>query len=281
MLRIYIFISLFAGLLGITACNKKPVISQAAAGSYTLLSNIAYGSNSAQNFSLYMPGGASRCPLILLVHGGGWVRGQAPAFYHSDLYNFFISHGYAIADMNYRLADVYPYPAPLDDIDSLLQYLSRNADRYAIDARRVCLFGQSAGAHLSLLYAYARNTKQQIKVVIDAFGPADLCDSTVQADHLRVDLGTFLQNQSYSANPALWFAASPINYMKHALPTIIYQGTADTTVYPIQSERLNDSLEAHGIPHQINRWNGCDHGWYDAMWDISRSNTLLFLQAYL
>ena len=277
----HIKIVMLCSILLFCGCQKDSPALQGHSGVSLSPRQLWYGSNPAQNFYLSVPNAVQDAPIIILVHGGGWVRGAAPAFLGSDMYRFFLEHGYAIVDMNYRLADTYPYPAQLDDIDSLLQYLSIHAGEYAMNAKRICLFGQSAGAHLSMLYAYSRNTQQQIKMVMEAYGPADLCDSTVQTDHLRIDLTTFLQNQTYSAQPQLWYEASPINYIKHAVPTIIFQGTADTTVYPIQAERLKDSLAAYTIPYQINWWPGFNHAWYDALWDNSKWNTLQFIMSYL
>jgi acetyl esterase/lipase len=208
------------------------------------------------------------------------VRGQAPTFGGSDIYDFFTSNGYAIADVNYRLANEYTYPAQLYDIESVLAFMDKKASAWHIDPNRICICGQSSGAHLALLYGYAWNSKGKIKVVIDGYGPTDLPDSSVLKDHLVFDLTTFM-GVSCQANPQLWKQASPIFYMASALPTIIYQGTADTTVYPVQSDMLVDSLEANGIPHQYYRWQNCNHGWWESYWEQSQPDVLMFLSAYL
>jgi len=264
-------------LLLCSACTKDKVAV------LDVVKHIPYGSNDAQQFDFYPPEKSvtGKSPVILLVHGGGWVWGASPAFYGSSLYDSFRVNGYAIVDMNYRLANVYPYPAQLDDMDSLLSFIQIHAAEYRIDPQRVCMMGQSAGAHLSLLYAYARNTHRNVKVVIDVFGPVDLTDSTVQTHHLRFDLTTLLQHQTYASDPQLWHEASPAFYINNALPTIIFHGTADTTVYIVQSERLNDSLAVHQLPHLYYRWQGIDHNWYEAGWQEHFAQVRSFLQSYL
>ncbi len=264
------------------SCKKNNTSAPAAKGNYTIDSLVAYGTDPAQTANVFLPTKQVwvRSPVILFVHGGGWVRGQAPAFGSSDMYNVFTENGYAIVDINYRLANVFPYPAQLYDIDSVLNFMDKKAAAWHIDPNRICISGQSSGAHLSLLYAYAWNTKGKIKVVIDDFGPTDLIDSSVLTDHLVFDLTTFL-GMPYQANPQLWKEASPIFHMAGAVPTIIYQGTVDTTVHPIQSDMLNDSLEANGIPHQYYRIIGLGHGQDDYYWDPTLQNVLQFLGTYL
>ncbi|MGN6478032.1 MAG: alpha/beta fold hydrolase [Flavipsychrobacter sp.] len=260
-----------------SACTKDKVATPDTA------KHIPYGSNSAQQFDFYPPEKSvvDKCPVILLIHGGGWVWGGAPACPASSLYDSFRTNGYAIVDMNYRLATDNAYPAQLDDIDSLLSFLQAHAADYRIDPQRICLMGQSAGAHLSMLYAYARNTRKNVKMVIDVFGPFDLTDSTVQTHHLRFDLTTLLQHHTYASDPQLWHDASPAFYMKNALPTIIFHGTADTTVYTEQSDRLNDSLAAHQLPHRYYKWQGIDHNWYEAGWQEHFAQVHSCLQSYL
>jgi len=69
--------------------------------------------------------------------------------------------------------------------------------------------------------------------------------------------------------------------MKNALPTIIFHGTADTTVFMEQSDKLNDSLAAHQLPHQYYKWQGIDHNWYEAGWQEHFAQVHSFLQSYL
>lgn len=276
------YLFLIAILLFVISCKKSTAPVSVIKGNYTLDTLVPYGTDPAQTANIYLPAKQvfSQSPVILLVHGGGWVRGQAPAFGGSDMYDFFTENGYAIVDMNYRLANAFTYPAQLNDISLLLNFMEKQASAWHIDASRICIFGQSSGAHLSLLYAYGWNSKGKIKAVIDAFGPTDLPDSSVLTDHLVTDLTTFM-GVSYQANPQLWKEASPIFHMGGAVPTIIFQGTLDSTVHPIQSDMLNDSLEANGIPHQYYRLLGCGHGWSEYYWNQNQGGVLLFLGTYL
>ena len=80
---------------------------------------------------------------------------------------------------------------------------------------------------------------------------------------------------------AIWQNASPINYTSAAVPTIIFQGSLDSLVYPKQSQMLQDSLLAKGVPCQYISWNGVGHGWNQGMWLQWRSATMDWLKRFL
>lgn len=91
-----------------------------------------------------------RLPVILHIHGGGWVYGHKDTYY--KYYAMELSkYGYAIVTMNYRLAFDHPFPAMIEDIFSALQWIENNQETELFDISRIYLVGDSAGAHLAAL----------------------------------------------------------------------------------------------------------------------------------
>ncbi len=92
-----------------------------------------------------------KLPVMLSIHGGGYFYGD------KELYRFFCmdiaARGFAVIDFNYRLAPEYRFPAPLEDINSVLAWAVVNADKYNLDVKNVFLAGDSAGAQLTSHYA--------------------------------------------------------------------------------------------------------------------------------
>ena len=58
-------------------------------------------------------------------------------------------HGYAVADINYRLSQHALFPAQIEDCKAAVRWLKKNAEKYGIDANRIGATGHSAGGHLA------------------------------------------------------------------------------------------------------------------------------------
>ena len=91
-----------------------------------------------------------KLPVIVSVHGGGYVYGS------KEIYQFYAASlaqkGYAVINHNYRLAPEYRFPAPIEDLVSVLNWLVKNSEQYSFDLNKVFLVGDSAGAQIALQY---------------------------------------------------------------------------------------------------------------------------------
>lgn len=91
-------------------------------------------------------------PLIVWIHGGGWSSGDKsdpiPANVRSQL-----ARGFDVVSLNYRLAPMHRYPAPLLDVKLALRWIAGQAEARGWDPARVFLVGHSAGGHLATLAA--------------------------------------------------------------------------------------------------------------------------------
>ncbi len=87
-------------------------------------------------------------PILLFVHGGGFVGGgkNINAKFYSNLGKYFTDRGIATALMNYRLAPEFVWPQAAEDIAKAVKWLNENRAHN----QRIYILGQSAGAcHLS------------------------------------------------------------------------------------------------------------------------------------
>ncbi len=98
---------------------------------------------------IYTPdgtGGEPR-PVILWVHGGGFIAGSAATV--AD-YTILLAHaGYTVASLDYSLAPGSRYPVPVRQGNAALRYLRANASRFGGDPARIVLGGDSAGAQIA------------------------------------------------------------------------------------------------------------------------------------
>lgn len=101
---------------------------------------------------------ASRQPLLVFVHGGGFVAGDKSDFYPEV--ESYARAGYVTATINYRLtrgngtSDTIRTTAVLhatEDAMNAVRFLRANAARYGIDPTRVVSIGSSAGGAVSLM----------------------------------------------------------------------------------------------------------------------------------
>lgn len=115
--------------------------------------DIRYGPDEKWNvLDVYRPKAEEkRLPVIVSVHGGGWVYGD------KELYQFYCmslaERGFAVVNFTYRLAPEHKYPAPLEDINRVMEWIFQNEAQYGFDLKSVFLVGDSAGAHLAGIYS--------------------------------------------------------------------------------------------------------------------------------
>ena len=89
-----------------------------------------------------------RRPALVYFHGGGWVAGSV--FTHDGACAALAENAQAVVvSVGYRRAPENPYPAPNDDAYAALTWVAANAAALDIDAARLAIGGDSAGAHLA------------------------------------------------------------------------------------------------------------------------------------
>lgn len=109
----------------------------------------ARGPGGAIPIRLYRPRGAGGLlPVLMFVHGGGWVIGDLDS-YDRCCRTLALESGMAVASVDYRLAPEHRFPAAVDDVEAALRWLSANAHALDCHPLRLALVGDSAGAQLA------------------------------------------------------------------------------------------------------------------------------------
>lgn len=234
----------------------------------TTLNNLAYGSDPAQKLNLAVPAGRNnQTPLVLVVHGGGWVTGDKTEL--QFLLTGLKQRGYAVANINYRLTTNNPdnYKMQLDDLDSAIQYCFRNAGYYTFSNQKLYLVGHSAGGHLSLAFSYTRNSSGKIKAVASLAGPTDLFslayyNNVVYGQILTPYLGVSLLPVT-PATEQRYKSCSPQYQASATSPaTIFFHGELDPIVNPDQSNFLYSRLGTLGVDRRLVSYPLTFHDWW-------------------
>lgn len=113
---------------------------------------------------LYTPQGDGPFPVLVYLHGGGWVVGNL------ETVDFTCRHvcnaaNCIVVSVNYRHAPEHKFPAAADDAYAATQWVSDNAVSFNGDPKRIAVGGASAGGNLAAvvaLMARARGTPQLI-----------------------------------------------------------------------------------------------------------------------
>ena len=106
------------------------------------------GADGALRIRLYSPTKAAILPGLIYFHGGGLVAGSMDSH---DSIGRALSHygGVRVLSVDYRLAPEHRFPAAIEDAKAAVHYISAHAADFGIDAARLGICGDSAGATLA------------------------------------------------------------------------------------------------------------------------------------
>ena len=212
-------------------------------------------------------------PVVIYIHGGGWVRGTKDGSVLSALP--YLAMGYSVVNVEYRLADVSLAPAAIEDCRCALRWVVGHAKDYNFDVGRIVIAGASAGGHLALTTGmiptsagFDRICQEQgeprIAAIVDFFGITDVAD-LLDGPNKKPFPETWPYTVQWLGNQAnrdaVAKAASPLTYVRAGVPpTIAIHGDADPLVPYAHSTRLNEALQKAGVAHELVTVPGGGHG---------------------
>lgn len=206
-------------------------------------------------------------PTVVLFHGGGWVTGSKDEIGLDPLP--FLAMGFAVVNVDYRLARVATAPAAVEDARCALRWVIRHAPQYGFDVHKLVLVGSSAGGHLALMAALAPpsagfdrlcpgDEPMQVAAVVNFFGIADV-EALLQPPSPR-DFAVGWMGGGVEKS-ALARQVSPLTYVGKGAPAVItVHGDADPVVPFAQATKLHAALDAAGVPNQLVPVRGGRHG---------------------
>jgi acetyl esterase/lipase len=231
---------------------------------------VIFGTGSGRELrcDVYRPVGASGpLPGVLMLHGGGWQRGDRSIM---RSYGLRVSReGFVCVAAEYRLRGEAPWPAQIHDAKAALRWMRANAGALGIDAQHIAVQGNSAGAQLALLLAGTPGhaalegdgghpgVSTEVAAAVAIYAPTVFHfegprpSGAIPAASLLGDLAT----------AGLAAAASPRTYV-HAKfpPTFLIHGSADRVVPPSSSQRFYEALSELRVPVEFHLLAQLPHG---------------------
>ncbi len=227
--------------------------------------------------SIFRPAGSStqdRAPVLVFVHGGGWVAGDRTA--HSADLRWFAEQGWLTVSIDYALstADRHLWDVTQSQIGCALAWVAANAQRYGGDPRRLSLSGDSAGGNLAINTAYLAATGG----LPSSCGGRVPAVGAVSALYPVVDPAGFYNNEdpalggtardmagAYTGGspqqfPQRYAAISSATHISAAAPpTLIILGEADHLVPTAGTYRFTEQARAAGVEVELVSVPYADH----------------------
>jgi acetyl esterase/lipase len=178
--------------------------------------DVAYGPASRQRLDVYIPAHADRAPVLFMVHGGGWTRGdKASAGVVRNKVGHWLPEGYIVVSINYRMVPEVDVRAEAEEVARALAYVQAHAQSWGGDANRVVMMGHSAGGHLVALVT-ADSTLAARAGVRPWLGTIGLDAGAYNVVTIMRARHFSLYDQAFGKDPAFWRSVSPTLRLDHA-----------------------------------------------------------------
>lgn len=167
-------------------------------------------------------------PVMIMVHGGGWARGdKANPGVVAPKAEWFLERGWILVSTNYRLSPSVTSPAHAEDVAHAVAWVHANIAEHGGDPARIAIMGHSAGAHIAALTAVETDR------LVAAGAPRDVLKAAILLDGAAYDVPSAMRSATRVARPMYeaafgtdseaWPASSPMRNVKkdHGTPPFL------------------------------------------------------------
>lgn len=230
-------------------------------------------------------------PVMVYIHGGSFLASKAE-FYKEPCRYTAENLGCRVFNIDYSLAPENVYPAAIEDVCAVIEYIYSNAELLCVDSSKIGLFGDSAGANLALAAIIDNKSSAKITYAglfypcVDLYSQDnlydwnldmyDIADEQKELIESRLQLGRADGQGNNRLMTAILTAysggryeevkrnpdVSPIYADLSSMPfTGIF--TAEYDGLRIQSEYYSRLLDKAGVPNKHIRYRGVSHAFLD------------------
>ena len=209
-----------------------------------------------------VPKGSGPFPVIVYLHGGGWVAGSPKS--HRKLAMQFADGGFLTVNVDYRLAPENPFPAGLEDCVFAIKWAGQNAGRWNGDSAKIAVGGDSAGGNLTAASLTALAAEDYAgprpKAAMLIYGVYDFAATLERSGGVMDGMAkAYLGAANFPAmlnDPRV----SPMFAVKPGAlpPSILVCGTADPLLP--ESNALAEALKRADIRHELHLFDDMPHG---------------------
>jgi acetyl esterase/lipase len=217
-------------------------------GGYTRETDIAYGPLPRQKLDLYVPETPrADGKAVIFFYGGSWDSGAKGDYLFVG--QALAARGITTIIPDYRLYPEVRFPSFLEDAALATRWAG---DRVGLP--KLFVMGHSAGAHIASMLA--AHTPYLVQAGVDRMKMAGVIGLSGPYDFLPLKSAKLIDIFGGADRPeieAITFARAPLP------PALLIHGTADTTVYPRNSENLAAAWRRAGAPVELKLYADVGH----------------------
>lgn len=205
-------------------------------------------------------GEENKLPVIVYFHGGGWAAYSKSCY--STVCKRLADMGYVVFNCNYSLTPKYSLSHIISDCVSAIRFAIQNAEKFGGDATKVCLAGDSAGAHIASFisgvvtsdkgqFFFGQDVSNKLKDVIKAnllfYGVYDL-NSVVYTEFQ--DIESYIRaivDLDSEDSPRFLKKFSSISYVTPNFPPSFLSSGEVDKLHESQSKVMADILEQNNV----------------------------------
>jgi acetyl esterase len=229
---------------------------------------------------VYRPTGTGPFPILLYLHGGGWVLGDL------DGYDAWCRHltnrvGCEMVSVAYRLAPEHPFPAALSDADAALQWVATQAVHLQGDPARIAVGGDSAGGNLSAVLAQLARDGSRPALCFQLL----LCPVTDHPDRGTDSYREYATGYGMTSEECAWFFSQYLppetardNALAFPLQARDLSGLAPALVVTAEYDVVRDDgelyaarLQEAGVQTTLARYDGMIHNFHFSYEEVDRA----------
>jgi acetyl esterase len=218
---------------------------------------------------VYRPSPDDNLPVVVYFHGGGWTIGSVDVY--DPVTRALANAANAIVvSVEYRLAPEHPYPEPLDDCWTALEWVTKNTPLFEGDPGRIAVAGDSAGGNLAAVVALmARDANMPLALQVLIYPVVDAAMTTpsyaengegrlLEAKQMQWFLDCYTRGDADSAD---WHI-SPLRApdVSNVAPAVVI--TAEYDVLRDEGEAYAKRLADAGVPVEQTRYDGTIHAFF-------------------
>lgn len=217
-------------------------------------------------------------PAIVVVHGGGWLKGDKTKF--RALAIELAKRGYVTAAIEYRLGGEAHFPAGIHDCNAAVRFLRAHSKELQIDPKRIGAVGGSAGGHLVGLMATGWHNKQlqgdggwadrtsKLQAAIVMAGPMEMTTGSVAERSIEMpaesNSNKWLGKTVKEAPELYALADAHLQISEKSSPILFMVGEHDN---PQRNQPSRDKLKEHGVWTGLKVYPDGKHGcWNQLPW---------------